>query len=125
MAIQNRSIGTERKYGSIMNSNQNNNDAKIFLDEEMEDTITLVFEDIQVECGIIASFPVGDKDYVALLPLEEVEGLSEDEILLYGYTRKGEDFELIEIQDDDEFDMVADAFDEMLDEAAFNEMEEN
>lgn len=125
MAIQNRSIGTERKYGSIMNSNQNNNDAKIFLDEEMEDTITLVFEDIQVECGIIASFPVGDKDYVALLPLEEVEGLSEDEILLYGYTRKGDDFELIEIQDDDEFDMVADAFDEMLDEAAFNEMEEN
>lgn len=125
MAIQNRSIGTERKYGSIMNNNQNNNDAKIFLDEEMEDTITLVFEDTQVECGIIASFPVGDKDYVALLPLEEVEGLSEDEILLYGYTRKGEDFELIEIQDDDEFDMVADAFDEMLDEAAFNEMEEN
>ncbi|MBP3506566.1 MAG: DUF1292 domain-containing protein [Lachnospiraceae bacterium] len=108
-----------------MNSNQNNNDAKIFLDEEMEDTITLVFEDTQVECGIIASFPVGDKDYVALLPLEEVEGLSEDEILLYGYTRKGDDFELIEIQDDDEFDMVADAFDEMLDEAAFNEMEEN
>ena len=125
MAFQNRSIGTERKYGNIMNSNQNNNDAKIFLDEEMEDTITLVFEDTQVECGIIASFPVGDKDYVALLPLEEVEGLSEDEILLYGYTRKGDDFELIEIQDDDEFDMVADAFDEMLDEAAFNEMEEN
>lgn len=122
MAFQNRSIGTERKYGNIMNSNQNNNDAKIFLDEEMEDTITLVFEDTQVECGIIASFPVGDKDYVALLPLEEVEGLSEDEILLYGYTRKGDDFELIEIQDDDEFDMVADAFDEMLDEAAFNEM---
>lgn len=107
------------------NNNMNNDDKKLFLDEEMEDTITLVLDDTEVECGIIASFPLDDKDYVALLPLHEVEGLSEDEILLYGYTREGDQFDLIEILDDDEFDRVADAFDEMLDEAAFNEMEEN
>lgn len=109
-------------------SNQNskeNEDAKLFLDEEMEDTITLVFEDGEVECGIVASFPVGDKDYVALLPLEEVDGIAEDEILLYSYTKEGDEFTLTEILDDDEFDQVADAFDELLDDAAFNEMEEN
>lgn len=108
-----------------MSNNNEANDTKLFLDEEMEDTITLVLENTQVECGIIASFPVDDKDYVALLPLQEVEGLSEDEILLYSYTREGDEFNLIEILDDDEFEKVADAFDELLDEAAFNEMEEN
>lgn len=100
-------------------------DAKLYLEEEMEDTITLILEDTQVECGIIASFPLEGKDYVALLPLEEVEGLEENEILLYAYTREQGEFQLIEITDDDEFDNVADAFDEMLDEAAFHEMEEN
>ena len=107
------------------NKNLDNDEQKLFLDEEIEDTITLVLGDVEVECGIIASFPLEGKDYVALLPLQEVEGLAEDEILLYAYTRTGEDFNLIEILDDEEFDRVADAFDEMLDEAAFYESEGN
>lgn len=107
------------------NKNSKNDESKLYLDEEMEDTITLVLGDTEVECGIIASFPLEGRDYVALLPLQEVEGLSEDEILLYAYTREGDAFHLIEILDDDEFDRVADAFDEMLDEAAFNESEGN
>ena len=101
------------------------NDTNLYLGDEMEDTITQELDDIQVECGIIASFPLDNKDYVALLPLQPVDGLDEDEILLYAYTRDGEDFQLLEITDDDEFDRVADAFDELLDEAAFNDMEEN
>lgn len=107
------------------NKNYENDGTRLYFDEEMEDTITLVLDDVEVECGIIASFPLEDKDYVALLPLQEVEGLAENEILLYSYARDGGEFHLIEILDDDEFDKVADAFDEMLDEAAFNEMEEN
>ncbi len=91
-------------------------------DGNSEDTITLSFADGDVECAIIASFPLNGKDYVALLPLSSVDGIEENEILLYSYTRNGEEFNLREITDEEEFDLAADTFDEMLDEAAFNEM---
>lgn len=100
----------------------NASEAKLYLDNESEDTITIYLDNGEIECGIIASFPLDDKDYVALLPLEEVEGLSEDEILLYAYTKDGDELNLIEITDEEEFDRVADTFDEMLDEAAFNDL---
>ena len=92
------------------------------LDTDTEDTITLSLDQGDVECAIMASFPIGDKDYVALLPLSKVEGVEEDEVLLYSYTREGEEFQLQEITDEDEFELVADTFDEMLDEAAFEDM---
>ena len=91
-------------------------------DFDVEDTITLSFEEGDVECSILASFPLNNKDYIALLPLAPVEGIEEDEILLYAYKMNGDDIELEEILDEDEFDLVADTFDEMLDEEAFNEM---
>ncbi len=97
--------------------------SELYLDDENEDTIILSLEDGDVECGIVASFPLNGKDYVALLPLSPLEGLEEDEILLYAYTREDDNFQLIEIEDDDEFDAVADFFDELLDEAAFNDEE--
>ncbi len=97
--------------------------SELYLDDENEDTIILSLEDGDVECGIVASFPLNGKDYVALLPLTPLEGLEEDEILLYAYTREDDNFQLIEIEDDDEFDAVADFFDELLDEAAFNDEE--
>lgn len=97
--------------------------SELYLDDENEDTIILSLEDGDVECGIVASFPLNGKDYVALLPLSPLEGLEEDEILLYAYTREDDDFQLIEIENDDEFDAVADFFDELLDEAAFNDEE--
>lgn len=92
------------------------------LDQNSEDTITLSFAEGDVECAIIASFPLNGKDYTALLPLSTIEGIEEDEILLYSYTKNGDELNLQEITDEEEFDEVADAFDEMLDEAAFNEM---
>lgn len=108
----------------MQKSNQENETtSELYLDDENEDTIILSLEDGDVECGIVASFPLNGKDYVALLPLSPLEGLEEDEILLYAYTREDDDFQLIEIEDDDEFDAVADFFDELLDEAAFNDEE--
>lgn len=92
------------------------------LDTDTEDTLTLCLDQGDVECAIMASFPIGEKDYVALLPLSKVEGVEEDEVLLYSYTREGEEFQLQEITDEDEFELVADTFDEMLDEAAFEDM---
>lgn len=92
------------------------------LEPDSEDTITLSLENGDVECAIMASFPLNGKDYVALLPLSAIEGIEENEILLYSYTRNGEEFDLQEITDEEEFDLAADTFDEMLDEAAFNDM---
>ena len=40
----------------------------------------------------------------------------------YAYTKDGDELNLIEITDEDEFDRVADTFDEMLDDAAFNDL---
>ncbi len=89
---------------------------------DSEDTITLSLETGDVECAIMASFPVDQKDYVALLPLSPIDGIEEDEVLLYSYTKNGDEIELGEITDEEEFEIVADAFDELLDEAAFDEM---
>ena len=49
------------------------------MNEEFEEgTVTLTLEDdTEVECGIVAIYPAGDKEYIALLPLggdEEAEG---------------------------------------------------
>ena len=93
-------------------------------EEFEEDQIIITLEDgSEVNCDIIASFPVGDKDYVALLPDRVLDGYEEDEVFLYRYESKGEDdIELFQIEDDEEFDMVADAFDELMDEEEFEDM---
>ena len=70
--------------------------------------------------GQIGIFPVDGKDYIALLP----QGDDPDaEIFLYRFEEKDEDdIDLINIEDDDEFEAVSDAFDELLDNAEFDEM---
>lgn len=92
--------------------------------EEFEmGTVTLTLEDdTEVECGIVAIFPAGDKEYIALLPLggeEEEEG----EVYFYRYSEdeNGEP-SLENIESDEEYDIAVDAFDEMLDEEEFEEL---
>ena len=52
-------------------------------EEFEEDQIIIILEDgSEVNCDIIASFPVGDKDYVALLPDRVLDGYEEDEVFL-------------------------------------------
>lgn len=96
-----------------------NQDSKLF--EETTDQITLTLEDnSELTCDVIATFPVDGKNYIALLPV----GANPDaDIYLYRYVEKGnDDFDLIDIEDDDEFDAVSDAFDELLDNAEFDDM---
>ncbi len=93
--------------------------------EEMEeyDTVTLTLEDdTELECMILAIYPVGDKDYIALVPMTESGEIDEDaEVLIYRYIFHGEDEEpeLENIEDDDEYEAAVDAFDELLDEEEF------
>lgn len=89
-----------------------------------EDTISLILEDnSELECDILAIFPVNEQFYVALMPQEAVAGYEEGEYFLYRYASDGENVELSEIESDEEWEMAEDKFEELLDEDEFNNME--
>ena len=82
-----------------------------------------------VNCAVITILEVDGKDYIVLLPLDE-EGKNEDgEVWFYGYSENPDDSneepELIYIEDDEEYENVAEAFDEYLDNCEFDELIDN
>ncbi|MBQ2043095.1 MAG: DUF1292 domain-containing protein [Firmicutes bacterium] len=83
------------------------------IEEEEAEFITLEFEDgTEVEAEIMGIFDVDGKEYIALIPDDD-----SDDVYLYGYKEvDDEEFELIDIEDDDEFDKVVKVFDELTDE---------
>ena len=90
--------------------------------EEVTVTLTLDNDEV-IECAVLTIYSVDDKEYIALLPLDE-EGDNEDgEVYIYRYveTKDGEPT-LENIEDDDEYEAAADAFDEWLDEQEFEDM---
>ena len=98
--------------------------------DEVDDygVITLTLDDdTELECSIISIFSVEGKaqQYIALLPLdEEGEIPEESEVLIYRFIDNGDNEPTLEnIEDDDEFEMAADAFDEILGEQEFEEDE--
>lgn len=100
---------------------------KDYEDEEM--TVELELEDGSlVNCAVITILTVEKKDYIVLLPLND-EGENEDgEVWFYGYSENpddpNEEPELTYIADDAEYEKVADAFDEYLDNCEFDEIVE-
>ncbi len=96
--------------------------------EEYDDAkVSMTLDDgTELECDVIAIFPVGERDYIALLPDKLIEGYEENEVFLYRYTElEDEEIELGQIETEEEYEMVADAFDELLDEEEFNELDGN
>lgn len=85
-------------------------------------TILLTFEgdDEEVECGILGLFDFEGRSYIALLvPSEDDE--EEEEIYLYRYSEDKDEQPILEmIEDDEEYERVADEF-ERLDEEEFGE----
>ena len=89
-----------------------------------EDTITLYLEDqTEVECDILAIFPVKEQFYVALMPQTPLDGYEEGEYFLYRYASDGENVTISDIESDEEWELVEDQFEELLDEDEFNRME--
>ena len=82
-------------------------------------TITLTMEDdTEVECAILTIFPVEEKEYIALLPLDENGQNHDGEVYLYYFTRTEDgDPMLANIESDEEYAAAADAFDEILEKA--------
>lgn len=93
-------------------------------DEEM--TVTLDLEDgSSVECAIVTILSVNNQDYIVLLPLDENGENSDGEVWFYKYFEDENDANaepvLEYISDDEEYENVADAFDEYLDNQEFDE----
>ena len=86
-------------------------------------TVTLTLDNGEVlECAILTIYPAGDNQYIALLPLDE-NGQNEDgEVFVYRYKEVDGAPTLENIEDDDEYEIAADAFDEYLDNAEFDEI---
>lgn len=74
--------------------------------------ITLEFDDGEViECEEMGIFDYDGKDYIALIPLD-----GSDDVYIYGYNEVGEDeFELVDIEDDELFAKVVEEFDAIMD----------
>ena len=86
---------------------------------EMEDfTITITLDnDLEVECAVVATFEVEERDYIALLPLNHHDKLDPEEVFLYRFSIKEgqEGLQLDNIETDEEYNKVADVFDELVD----------
>ena len=99
-------------------SEQNNN-VEHDLSEEFDITVTLTLDDdTELECGVVAQFPANGRDYIALLPLSG----GEEEVYLYRFKLVGEEMELENIEDDEEYDIAADAYDALLDDMDYQDM---
>ena len=92
--------------------------------EEVTVTLTLDNDEV-IECAVLTIYSVDDKEYIALLPLDEEGDNEEGDVYIYRYveTEDGEPT-LENIEDDDEYEAAADAFDEWLDEQEFDDMVE-
>lgn len=88
-------------------------------DMEEHRTITLTMEDdTEVECAILTIYPVNTKEYIALLPLDENGQNQQGEVYLYSFSRTPEgDPMLANIEDDEEYQAAAEAFDAILENA--------
>lgn len=88
-----------------------------------EDTISLYLDNNQeVECDILAIFPLKEQFYIALMPQKPLEGYEEGEYFLYRYQSDGENVELSDIESEAEWEAAEDKFEELLDEEEFNQM---
>ncbi|WP_346662966.1 DUF1292 domain-containing protein [uncultured Merdimonas sp.] len=94
------------------------------MDEYMTVTLTLDNDEV-VECAVLTIFSAGEKDYIALLPLGADGEPQDGDVYLYRYIDHGEEEpELENIEDDDEYEAVADAFDEWMDTQEFEDLDE-
>ncbi len=104
-----------------MSSNQAYDDTDMTVELELTDGK-------KVNCAIITILTVNSKDYIVLLPLDENGQCDDGEVWFYGYKEDESDPnvepELIYIESDEEYEAVADAFDEYLDNEEFEMMKD-
>ena len=95
----------------------------ILLDENNDDPITLYDEnekDIKFEQ--VAIIPDNNKIYAILKPIDELEGVADDEAIVFAVEEDEEGFSVLVIEKDEEIAVrVFDKYYQLLDEAEANE----
>ena len=89
-------------------------------------TVTLTLENNEeLECAVLNIFEAEEKEYIALLPLDENGDNTDGQIYLYRYIDNGEEEEpgLENIEEDEEFDRVSAVFNEWLDTQDFGDID--
>lgn len=89
-------------------------------------TVTLTLENNEeLECAVLNIFEAEEKEYIALLPLDENGDNTDGQIYLYRYIDNGEEEEpgLENIEEDEEFDRVSAIFNEWLDTQDFGDID--
>ena len=88
-------------------------------------TSSTTYDGSSMECQILTIFEADGRDYIALLPVDEDEQPNEDsEVFIYRYSEDAEGNPSLEnIEDDEEYEVVSDRFDELLDEAEFEDLD--
>lgn len=86
-------------------------------------TVTLNLDDGSViECAVLTIYLAAGREYIALLPLDE-NGENEDgEVFLYRFSQENGEPTLENIEDDDEYELASDGFDQWLDEREYDEL---
>ena len=75
-----------------------------------DEILTLEFDDETLECGIMGTFEVNGREYIALDDLRD----SSADIYIYEYVATDEDFELVDISEEEDFDAIAAEFDRII-----------
>lgn len=90
-------------------------------DDEMY--VTLELDDgSEVECVVITILEADGRDYIVLLP-EDGKEAEEGEVFLYRYDEDADgNPNLTNIESDEEYEIVADRFDEWLDSQEYDEI---
>lgn len=95
---------------------------KEFYDDEEEMFVTLTLDDdTEVETEVITIFEVEGQDYIVLLPVEQSED-EEGEVYIYRYFEDAEgNPSLDNIETEEEFEMVSEVFDEIIEDGEYDE----
>lgn len=89
-------------------------------------TVTLTLENNEeLECAVLNIFEADEKEYIALLPLDENGDNTNGQIYLYRFIDNGEEEEpgLENIEEDEEFNRVSAIFNEWLDTQDFGDID--
>lgn len=89
-------------------------------------TVTLTLENNEeLDCAVLNIFEADEKEYIALLPLDENGDNTDGQIYLYRFIDNGEEEEpgLENIEEDEEFDRVSAIFNEWLDTQDFGDID--
>ena len=96
-------------------------------EDEIDDIrVTLDTEEGEIECRILTIFEVDAQDYIALMPLDDKGNDNADgAVYLYRYAEDNQGLpSLSYIDDDEEYEAVADRYDELLDEAFYDSIDD-